>query len=142
MNFTERLKLVIENFASSKKEFAIKIGVPQTTFNTYILKGKSIPSDIIESILTTFPSVSAEWLFRGHGKMLKDEGDATAQVNIDLRKNHAGDMSALGDGSSVTIDGAVALKSKIISAVEKIASNPNASPDAIDAAVRMMESVM
>jgi hypothetical protein len=48
--------------------------------NGYISNSKSIGSDKLENILTTYSDLSAEWLLRGTGKMLISDGIDPAQV--------------------------------------------------------------
>ena len=61
----------------SKRAFALQIGIAQTSFNA-ILNGAEPKFSTLNRILTTHPTVSAEWLMRGEGEMLK--GDAPAGV--------------------------------------------------------------
>ena len=54
------------------------IGIEQTLFNNYMIgKRSGMNFDIVDSILATFPDVSAEWLLRGEGEMYKSETTGT-----------------------------------------------------------------
>lgn len=67
----ERIKLVMNAFNyKSKRSFAEKIGIAQTSFND-IIKGAEPKFSTLEKILMAEPSISAEWLIRGEGEMLE-----------------------------------------------------------------------
>jgi len=63
----------VKNFLDFKRwsinSLSKAINVPQMTLNRQISGVSSISVDTICSILLTFPSLSAEWLFRGIGPM-------------------------------------------------------------------------
>lgn len=54
----------------SKRSFAEKIGIAQTSFND-ILKGAEPKYSTLQKILIAEPLISSEWLLRGEGDMLK-----------------------------------------------------------------------
>ena len=67
----QRIKqLSFEMFGSNISAFAKAIGIQQVTFNNYILGKRRLSLEAVESILNSFPSLSAEWLLRGKGEML------------------------------------------------------------------------
>ena len=39
-----------------------------------------MPSDVIIKILTAFPEISAEWLMRGEGDMIKDRATNSEEI--------------------------------------------------------------
>lgn len=64
-----RIKQLQDVLGVSENELAQRLGMSQSTLNSYTL-GKRKPSyDLAESILATFVDVSAEWLMRGEGTM-------------------------------------------------------------------------
>lgn len=64
-----RIKQLQDVLGVSENELAQRLGMSQSTLNSYTL-GKRKPSyDLAESILATFVDVSAEWLMRGEGSM-------------------------------------------------------------------------
>jgi hypothetical protein len=74
MRIVERILELVDMKAKSKRDFASMIGIEQTLFNNYMIgKRSGMNFDIVDSILATFPDVSAEWLLRGEGKMYKSE---------------------------------------------------------------------
>ena len=69
----ERLRGVRASKAKSVNNFAKLIGMSQTTVNGIMLGSRGVSVDIIVAVLTAFPDVSAEWLMRGEGEMLRSE---------------------------------------------------------------------
>ena len=77
----ERIAQIISKFEyKSKRAFSEKIGVAQTSPND-VLRGAEPKFSTLYKILEAEPLVSAEWLLRGEGPMLKSE---TGKINIDL----------------------------------------------------------
>lgn len=78
MRIVERILELVDMKAKSKRDFASMIGIEQTLFNNYMIgKRSGMNFDIVDSILATFPDVSAEWLLRGEGEMYKSETTGT-----------------------------------------------------------------
>lgn len=76
----QRIKqLSFEMFGSNISAFAKAIGIQQVTFNNYILGKRRLSLEAVESILNSFPSLSAEWLLRGKGEMLTSS--SLAEIN-------------------------------------------------------------
>ena len=76
MNTTiiQRVKEIIEKYEMSITSLSGKIGIVQTTLNRQLSgETSSMPVSTIEAILHYFPNVSAEWLLRGEGSMLKSK---------------------------------------------------------------------
>lgn len=73
----DRIGLIINNLGYNKNSFSKAIGLKNNTNIQNMFTGrKSGPSyGVVEKILLTFDSISAEWLLRGEGKMLKSECD-------------------------------------------------------------------
>lgn len=69
----ERLRGVRASKAKSVNNFAKLIGMSQTTVNGIMLGSRGVSVDIIIAVLTAFPDISAEWLMRGEGEMLRSE---------------------------------------------------------------------
>jgi transcriptional regulator with XRE-family HTH domain len=69
----ERIRGIRASKAKSVNVFARLIGMSQTTVNGIMLGSRGVSVDIIVAILTAFPDISAEWLMRGEGEMLRSE---------------------------------------------------------------------
>lgn len=69
----ERIAMIMSEFGyKSKRSFAEKIGVAQTSFND-ILRGAEPKYSTLYKILLAEPLISAEWLLRGTGNMVIEE---------------------------------------------------------------------
>ena len=69
----ERLLKFLNNEQLSSARFADIIGVQPSSIS-HILSGRNKPGfDFIQKILTSYPSLNAEWLIMGKGNMLKSE---------------------------------------------------------------------
>lgn len=66
----ERIRCVQEKYSKSQAEFARKLGVPKSTYNTMFKRGEKASFTILEAILSVFTDVSADWLLRGIGSMM------------------------------------------------------------------------
>lgn len=71
MEIVQRIKELVELKAKSKRDFASLIGMEQVTFNNYMIGKRGLSYEVIDAILSAFPEVSAEWLLRGEGEMIK-----------------------------------------------------------------------
>lgn len=73
VDFSKRLKKVIEYYALSASGFADKLGVQRSSIS-HILSGRNKPSlDFVMKILNTFPEVELYWLLKGKGTFPKSE---------------------------------------------------------------------
>lgn len=78
-----RIKQLQDVLGVSENELAQRLGMSQSTLNSYTL-GKRKPSyDLAESILATFVDVSAEWLMRGEGTMYISDLPSTDHTDTD-----------------------------------------------------------
>lgn len=83
-----RILLRIHQFADSQglsiREIERSIGVTNGLIAGAIRNNREIGSDKVENILQTYERLSAEWLLRGEGEMLKQDlapqHDNTAQL--------------------------------------------------------------
>lgn len=69
----KRIKEIIELKSKSVRSFSDIIGVKQVTLNQQILGDRKLSVDTILAILNSFEDISAEWLLRGEGSMLKSD---------------------------------------------------------------------
>ena len=73
MEINQRVIEIVNGKAKSIRNFAFAIGVPERTINTYVKTERTPSLEVIDAILRKFPDISAEWLIRGEGNMLKEE---------------------------------------------------------------------
>lgn len=67
---TERFKEIICAKASSLTAFSTEIGISQSTLSSQFNSKSGIQVPVITSTLKRYSDISAEWLFRGKGKMI------------------------------------------------------------------------
>lgn len=66
-------------------DFARKIGVKQSTFSSFINSDCDIKVSILCRVLTTFPTINAEWLLTGDGNMMKENrSNSNSNINMDI----------------------------------------------------------
>lgn len=71
MDIIERMKRIIEVERLSVSSFARRLGVCDQTIRGIVVQRRNKPSfDLLSKIIETFPSINAEWLLTGRGKML------------------------------------------------------------------------
>lgn len=79
IDFTERLKKVIDFYDETASGFAEKIGVQRSSIS-HILSGRNKPSlDFVMKVLHAYPEVDLYWLMNGKGKF-----PSTPQKEISL----------------------------------------------------------
>lgn len=83
MDLHERIKRLLSEYDLSNRDFAIKCGISQPTFDKKISGLRPISSEVIMATLQNFPYVSAEWLMRGEVNIFKEE-NATLKERRDL----------------------------------------------------------
>lgn len=66
----KRIMTLLKQKGISITALSKAINIPQATLNRQISGNSSITANTIESILTYFEDLSAEWLLRGKGEML------------------------------------------------------------------------
>lgn len=82
----ERIALIISEFKfKSKRAFAEKIGIAQTSFND-ILKGAEPKYSTLYKILKAEPLISSDWLLLGKGDMIKEDINKENTEIISLKK--------------------------------------------------------
>lgn len=89
MEIVQRIKKLVEAKTNgNKKEFATIIKMVQVTFNRYVNEDRSMSYEVVDAILSAFPEVSAEWLLRGEGEMLKSSSIADNSSFSDIEKEN------------------------------------------------------
>lgn len=67
----QRITSVLANKKMSITALSKLISVPQPTLNRQISGESAMTLDVLYSILNYFTDISAEWLLRGEGEMIK-----------------------------------------------------------------------
>lgn len=71
----ERLRTYLKNKGIKNREVASFIGISETTLNNKLNGTRSLDLDTLLNIVIHFEDLSAEWLLRGDGNMLKSDKD-------------------------------------------------------------------
>ena len=88
----ERIKAFVDQeFKGNVAAFANAIKLPQPSVNRAITGDFKPTARLLEAMLTTFPSLSAEWLMRGRGSMFTQAGDQNQTMLIDYLKKALAD---------------------------------------------------
>lgn len=95
----QRVTLIISTYNLSKKAFSDKIGMEQTTVNNQIIGKRGISIDLILNTLKSFPDLSAEWLMRGEGPMLRPD---PSQSVGDISGSTVVGNNVHGSGNNIT----------------------------------------
>lgn len=69
----QRVREILDKYNLSVSSLAKKIGVVQATLNRQLTGENSISLDTVYAILYYYKEISAEWLLRGEGEMIKGE---------------------------------------------------------------------
>lgn len=67
----QQIRKLLKQRRISITSLSKEIGIPQSTLNRQLNVDNTISISTIESLLSYFSDVSAEWLLRGEGNMLK-----------------------------------------------------------------------
>lgn len=84
----QRIELILKECGyKSKRAFAEKIGIAQTSFNDILSKGAEPKFSTLHKIIIAEPLISAKWLLTGEGTMFLQDGiDKLSQSDSDLEK--------------------------------------------------------
>ena len=73
-DFAERIKMLMSALnIKTTRQLAEECSIVESTIGRQLKGERPINLDTITSILNSYPNVSAEWLMRGEGSMLKSE---------------------------------------------------------------------
>lgn len=76
-----RIAKYIDYKGITVKSVEQRLGMSNGSLGSQIKNGKSIGSDKIENFLSQYTEVSAEWLTRGIGDMIRDDGQLPTTSN-------------------------------------------------------------
>lgn len=98
-----RIQQLIKFYGLSTRGFAVKCGMNQPTLDRMLKGINALNLNCISSILTTFPEVSAEWLLRGEGEMLKSDITSKEMERINKLTNVVESLQEVIDTKNQTI---------------------------------------
>lgn len=103
MDTVQRIKKVLEYSGLSVRAFSIRCGINQPTLDKQLKGLRGISIETILSILSAFPEVSAEWLMRGDGDMMKDAVNSKELERINKLNNVVDSLQEVIDARNGTI---------------------------------------
>lgn len=77
----ERVKAVIAYSGLNDSAFAKKIGVQQMTLWRQINGARKVSLETVMAIAEAFPEIDANWMLRGSGSMLSDNGAQEERID-------------------------------------------------------------
>lgn len=80
----------------NKTEFSKALNLPQPTVNQWLNCKTKTPLSFIVVILDTFENLSADWLIRGNGTMIKDNNNYVSGNNIANGNDNGNTSQACG----------------------------------------------
>lgn len=83
----QRIREMLDRYELSVSSLAKKIGVVQATLNRQLTGENALSLETVNAILYCYKEISAEWLLRGEGSMIKGEGTDNGSVSKSFDAN-------------------------------------------------------
>lgn len=81
----------------SENAFAKACNIGQKTLNSTFNRGGDVKFSTLYQILSTFPDVSAEWLMRGEGEMIRIKND---EKTVNITNVHRSNTGSIATGAA------------------------------------------
>lgn len=95
--FIDRLQKFMETEGINDNQMTVRANLSIGLVGRCRKERKGMASDSIEKILSAYPELSAEWLFRGEGEMLRTTGW------MPNSEKHSGGVVVSGNGAGVDV---------------------------------------
>lgn len=99
-----RIKTLKDHYGLSTRALAIKCGLNQPTLDRMLKGINALNLNCVSSILIAFPEISAEWLLRGEGEMVKQDASTKELERIGKLNNVVETLQEVIDVKNATID--------------------------------------
>ena len=101
---TKRIKSLMNEFGDNKNSLSVKIGMASSTFGRYV-NGENKPTvSLLQSILSQYEDVSADWLLMGKGAMYKTTELPPVDVSTEDSIEHSAEIARLVREKNELID--------------------------------------
>lgn len=101
---TKRIKSLMDEFGDNKNSLSVKIGMASSTFGRYV-NGENKPTvSLLQSILSQYEDVSADWLLMGKGSMYKTTELPPVDVTSEESIEHSAEIARLVREKNELID--------------------------------------
>lgn len=81
MGVIDRIEIVKSAYGLTTRGMAVKCGMNQPTLDRMLKGINALNLNCVLSILENFQDISAEWLLRGEGEMLKSEAKINERID-------------------------------------------------------------
>lgn len=93
----QRIKLILEEKNLSENAFSLYCDISRAALNTAINRNTDLKFSTIAKILAAFPDVSAEWLMRGEGEMIRIKND---EKTVNITNVHRSNTGSIATGAA------------------------------------------
>lgn len=98
-----RIQTLKDHYGLSTRALAIKCGLNQPTLDRMLKGINALNLNCVTSILIAFPEISAEWLLRGEGEMMKQDMATKELERIGKLNNVVDSLQEVIDVKNATI---------------------------------------
>lgn len=102
----ERIEKIMQHENISSGQFALEIGIQNSTLS-HILNNRNNPSlDVLKKILNRFQNISSDWLILGQGPMFRQEKHSQSLSlfeNLDENTSESGTLDLFDHQNSATV---------------------------------------
>ena len=102
VKFNDKLRCMLDYFGMSQNAFAAKANLNRVMINNY-LNGSQPTYETLSNLLNAFPQISAEWLMRGEGSMLKENTPKEMTYAQSYSESVRNVDSIIADSSSIEL---------------------------------------
>lgn len=81
-SINQRIREFIDSLGINDNQFAKSIGITQSVIASMFSRNTEPSSKVVVSILNAYADLSAEWLMRGEGSMIKDENNISRHEDV------------------------------------------------------------
>lgn len=110
----QRIKMIVDESGKAVNSYAAMIGVSQPTLKACVDGNNAPRFDTLQKILIANPMISAEWLMRGKGSMLREE----VPNNVHSLNSNFSIFTIREIGDKTTFERSVAINMNQVKAIE------------------------
>lgn len=99
-----RIKTLIAHLGLSTRAFALKCELRQNTLSNQLNGMRDLSLSTVMAILSAYPEVSAEWLMRGEGEMIRQEATTKELERYNKLNNIIESLQEVIDTRNATIE--------------------------------------
>lgn len=108
MDLLDRLNAIVSYSKLSSRAFALRCGLKQPTLDKQLKGLRSVSTDTIVAICSSFPEISRDWFLMGEGEMMKSHNKELERIN-----NLIDTIATLQGAINAKVDEVAMLKDRI-----------------------------